>query len=408
MTGRSRTRANGEGSIFPYRNGYAAYSWVTKPDGTRTRKYVYGKTREDVHDKWIVLQQRAKQGPVATNVPTVASYLAYWLRDVVEPNLAPSTCANYDMFARLYIIPGLGDRRLDKLSVRDVQTWLNGLRQECQCCGQGKDAARPAGRQRCCAVGRCCHQTVSDRTARDAWTALRNALNNAIRDELLTRNPAALVRVAKPRPRKAKPWSADEARRFLEAARAADDPLYPAYVLILVLGLRRGEMLGLRWEDVDLDGGELTVGYQLQRIRRQLLHRQTKTESSDAVLPLPPICTAALTGRRRDQEAHHQAAGIAWQDSDLVFTTRLGTPIEPRNFHRDFKARARRAGIREISVHTTRRTCASLLVALDVHPRVAMQILRHSQIAVTMNVYSEVPSTATRAALRRLGKQLDK
>ncbi|WP_416906344.1 tyrosine-type recombinase/integrase [Micromonospora echinospora] len=91
----------------------------------------------------------------------------------------------------------------------------------------------------------------------------------------------------------------------------------------------------------------------------------------------------------------------------LVFTTRLGNPIEPRNFHRDFKTRCRKAGVREISVHTTRRTCASLLVALDVHPRVTMQILRHSQIAVTMNIYSEATSAATQLALKRLGEQFD-
>ncbi|TDB69581.1 tyrosine-type recombinase/integrase [Micromonospora sp. KC723] len=400
-----RARANGEGSIFPYRNGYAAYVWVTKPDGKRTRKYVYGPTREAVHDKWIKLHQQAKAGPVVTRIPTLGSYLESWLRDVVEPNLAPATAANYDMFVRLYIAPELGSRRLDKLTVREVQTWLNKLRTACQCCLQGKDAARPEGKRKCCAVGRCCQRAVSERTARDAWTTLRAALNNAVRDELLTRNPAALLRVAEPRPRKTRPWSVDEVRQFLESARAEGDPLYATYVLILVLGLRRGEVLGLRWEDVDLAAGELAVAYQLQRIRRQLLHRETKTESSDATLPLPAICATALRSRREDQQRHREHAGRAWQDTGLVFTTRLGTPVEPRNFHREFKTRCRKAGVREISVHTTRRTCASLLVALDVHPRVTMQILRHSQIAVTMNIYSEVATEATEKALRRLGEQ---
>ena len=89
-----------------------------------------------------------------------------------------------------------------------------------------------------------------------------------------------------------------------------------------------------------------------------------------------------------------------------MISTRYGLPVEPRNFHRDFKARCAKAGVRPISVHSTRRTCASLLVALDVHPRVAMQVLRHSQIAITMNVYSEVSSAETRRAQRRLGEQL--
>jgi integrase len=119
-----------------------------------------------------------------------------------------------------------------------------------------------------------------------------------------------------------------------------------------------------------------------------------------------PICTTALKERRERQDEWRDAAGPAWQGTDFVISTRYGLPVEPRNFHRDFKARCAKADVRPISVHSTRRTCASLLVALDVHPRVAMQVLRHSQIAITMNVYSEVSSAETRTALRRLGEQL--
>jgi Phage integrase, N-terminal SAM-like domain len=123
MTG--RTRANGEGSIFPYRNGFAAYVWVSKPNGQRQRKYIYGKTREEVHEKWLKLQQRAQQGPIATSVPKLGEFLAYWLEEVVKPNLAPATYVNYEMFTRRHITPLLGARRLDRLNVRDIQTWIN-------------------------------------------------------------------------------------------------------------------------------------------------------------------------------------------------------------------------------------------------------------------------------------------
>jgi hypothetical protein len=115
-----RTRPNGEGSIFPYRNGFAAYVWVDKPDGRRGRKWLYGKTREEVHDKWISLHSRAKAGPVPTKVPTVAEYIAYWLREVVRPNLAPGSYITYEALTRRHIVPGLGGERLDKLQVRDV------------------------------------------------------------------------------------------------------------------------------------------------------------------------------------------------------------------------------------------------------------------------------------------------
>jgi len=124
---------------------------VTKPDGRRARKYVYGKTRDEVHDKRVKLQAEAKRGPVATSTPTVAAYLAYWLREVVKPNLAPLTYATYETLTRVYIVPGIGVKRLDRLHVRDVQTWLNMVAQTCQCCAQGKDARRPVSRRRCCA-----------------------------------------------------------------------------------------------------------------------------------------------------------------------------------------------------------------------------------------------------------------
>ena len=295
-------------------------------------------------------------------------------------------------------------QKVNKLTVRDVQTWLNLLRTRCQCCEQGKDAARPT--PRCCAAGQCCAQIPSDWTVHQAWTVLRSALSNAVRDEVVARNVAALVRVPLPRPPRTRPWSADEGRRFLESAHDDNDPLYAAYVLLLVLGLRRGEVLGLAWADVDLAQGEVQVSWQLQRIAGHLLRRPLKTAASEAPLPLPGICVGALTERKAEQSGDERAAGPAWDDSGLVFTTRYGRPIEPRNFHRHFQRRCEKAGVPVVKVHTTRRTCASILVALDVHPRVAMQILRHSQIAMTMNVYSEVSSSETREALRRLGAHL--
>lgn len=100
----SGKRGNGEGSIYPYRNGFAAYVWVTTPEGNRKRKYVYGPTRKDVHEKWLRLHHEARKGPVATTTPTLAQYLAYWLKEVVEPNLRPLTAATYETTVRLYVV----------------------------------------------------------------------------------------------------------------------------------------------------------------------------------------------------------------------------------------------------------------------------------------------------------------
>jgi integrase len=177
-------------------------------------------------------------------------------------------------------------------------------------------------------------------------------------------------------------------------------------VLILVLGLRKGEILGLHWSDVDLDNAELTVAWQLQRVGGELILRETKTEASDATLPLPDICVAALKQRRAAQEADEAAVGRAWHKTDLVFTTKYGLPIQPRNLNRAFAACIRQAAVPYITVHDARRTCASLLADLGVHPRVVMQILRHADIAVTMEIYTEVVSAQTRDALKRLGDAL--
>ncbi len=402
-------RHNGEGSIYPVRDGYRGYVWCTNPAGERYRKYVKGKTYDATQRAWLKLRDEANQGPVASDVPTLERFLHYWLEEIVQPNLAPKTYEKYELFTRIHIIPYLGTKRLDKLQVKDIRQWLNTLSRICQCCAQGKDATRPVGKQRCCAIGKCCHQTLGAGTRKDARNALRAALTCAVEDQVITRNPAAVFRLPNRRDRKHKrgSWTADEARQFLESARRDDDVLYAAYVLVLVLGLRRGELLGLIWDLVDLDAGELYVGQQVQRVNHQLLRRETKTETSDAPLPLPDLCITALRFRKEQQDADRVRADGAWIETGLVFTTRHGTPIEPRNFNRSFDRRIGLAKVFRIPVHGARRTCGSLLAALEVHPRVAMQILRHSKIALTMEIYTEVPSPATRAALRKLGQCLD-
>ncbi|MGH3611164.1 MAG: site-specific integrase [Pseudonocardia sp.] len=407
MTGRAR--ANGEGSIFPYRNGFAAYTWVRTPDGRRKKKWVYGKTRDAVHDKWIKLQGQARDGVVATTSPSLAAYLTYWLTEIIRPNRAPLTYQTYETFVRVHITPTLGVKNLGRLTIRDVQTWVNRLAVTCQCCVQGKDTRRPEKARRCCATGRCCGQTLSRRAVSDIRACLRSALSHAVTEELISKNVATHVTLPKSRrrARRRQAWTTDEARAFLESARTDLDPLYAAYVLVLVLGLRKGEVLGLCWDDLDLDAGNLAVTLQLQRVGRQLLHRETKTEGSDADLPLPSICTAALRLRRTEQSRARDHVGSAWHADKLVFTTRYGTPIEPRNFNRSWDARCAKASVRKITVHDGRRSCGTLLADLDVHPRVAMQILRHADFSLTMEVYTLASSASTRAALKKLGESLD-
>lgn len=399
----SGKRSNGEGSIYPYKNGYAAYVWVTTPDGKRTRKYVYGKTRDEVHDKWIKLHGAAKKGAVATRHRTVAQFLDYWLVSIVKPNLAPLSYVSCEGSVRLYITPHLGAKRLDRLTVRDVREWLAKLATICQCCAQDKDAKRLEHRQRCCAKGQCCEAYPSRRVVQAARDALRAALTHAVAEEEIGKNVASLVTVPKPRRKRIKPWTAGEASRFLADAMAREDPLFAAWVLVLCLGLRRGEVLGLTWDSVDFDARELYVDHQIQRAGREILHRETKTEDSDDFLPLPELCLKALRIRRAQQIGDRKAAGDLWQnDRNLIITTKYGTPIEPGNLSRMFTLRARRAGLRIIPLRNTRHTVGFLLVLFKVHPKVAQRILRHSEITMTMEVYSEADDSQVREALALL------
>ena len=150
---------------------------------------------------------------------------------------------------------------------------------------------------------------------------------------------------------------------------------------------------------VDLDGAQLYVGEQVAR-RRSALRAGAQDGNLEGTVAAPGFVHGGAEVRRQQQEADRDEAGEAWSDTGLVFTTHYGTPFEPRNFNRSFDRRIRKCRSK-ITVHGARKTCGSLLAALDVHPRVAMQILWHSKIAVTMEIYTEIPSAATREALRK-------
>jgi len=167
------------------------------------------------------------------------------------------------------------------------------------------------------------------------------------------------------------------------------------------IGLRKGEALGLRWADVDLEAGRVRVVQRLQRIEGSLQLDPPETRGSRRTIPVPPVCIDALIAHGVRQDAERASLGEYWQESGLVFTTQLGTPIDPRNVNRWFDAFCKRAEVPRVRVHDLRHTCASLLLAPGVHPRVVMEILGHSQISMTMNTYSHVlPGVQEEAAQR--------
>lgn len=183
-----------------------------------------------------------------------------------------------------------------------------------------------------------------------------------------------------------------EARAFLAATRA--HRLHALFIVALALGLRQGELLGLRWADVDLDSRRLRVARTLQRVRGEgMIFGPPKSKRSRRVLALPAVVVDALKRHRDRQEGERARAGDGWVESGLVFTASSGRPLQPRNLATTYGRLLDHVEVPRIRFHDLRHTCATLLLGRGVSPRVVMDILGHSQIAVTMNIYAHVMPT---------------
>jgi integrase len=235
-------------------------------------------------------------------------------------------------------------------------------------------------------------------------TVLSSALSRAMREELISRNVARLVELPGWEREPITPWTAVEARAFLDAAK--NDPLYPAFMLLLVYGLRLGEVLGLRWHDVDEADNEVRIRQQLQRVKGELRLYPVKTAAGRRDLPLLPVVQDMLKIRRDVQAANRLELGRAWEDTGLIFSTKTGRPVEPRNLLRSFRRICDHHGLRRIKVHHLRHTTATLLKNLGVPARDAQLILGHSRLAVTLEIYTHEDREAQRDALGRISDAL--
>ncbi|WP_103544783.1 site-specific integrase [Streptomyces sp. SM1] len=396
---RTRSRANGDGTVYQRKDGrWEAAGYVLAPGNTRKRVRVYGTTRKEALAKLTEKIAASDLGlPVAAADSTVSAYLTYWLNGVAVHQIRENTHTRYATCVRLHLIPGLGAKKLARLTARDVRTFLDGLRATCQCCAQGRDTAR----RQCCAIGQCCDKRLSPLTVTYVHSVLKAALEHAVRDDDLPRNVARNVKTTAPRPRRFRPLTAAEARQFLQAARA--DRLHALYELALRTGLRKGELLGLRWEDLDLDGGTASVRRSLQRTPSGgLTALPTKTLASERRIALPTECVHSLKSHRQRQEAEHKVAGVRWKDSGLIFVTPTGGPIDPANMTRRFGPFLDRAGLRRIRFHDLRHSTATLLLEQGVDLVVIKELLGHAHIGVTAGVYAHVRIRLQRQAIDTL------
>jgi integrase len=341
--------------------------------GKRSRKSFYGKTQREARQKLVVAQRDLQRGIAPTDDRlTTGKFLDGWLEDVVRATVRPRTYVSYEQTVRLHLRPTLGRTVLSKLRPQQVQALLN--------------AKLASG--------------LSPRSVGIIHAVLRTALNQAVQWDTVPRNVATLVQPPRAPRAEIHPLSPEQARSFLDAVRG--DRLEALYSVGLALGLRQGEILGLRWSDVDLEAGTIRVAQALQRVNGRLEFVEPKSQTSRRTIPLPATVARALRAHRPRQLEDRLAAGARWHDSDLVFTTALGTPLDSRNVTRRFQAALERAGLPRLRFHDLRHTAASLMLAQGVPARVVMETLGHSQISLTLNTYSHVVPALQREAADRM------
>jgi integrase len=368
-----RRRGAGEGSIHQRADG----SWCAIIDlgivnGKRKRKFIYGSSRKEVAEKLKQLLHQQQQGVnVDPERLTMGEFLDRWLDEVVKPHRRARTYDRYADIARLHLKPRLGHHQLSKLTAAQVQAMINALAAD-------KGA----------------------RTAQFARAVLQRALNRAVKWELVLRNVVLITDPPTSKSRAVTPLTQAQANQLLAAV--AGHRLEPLYRIALSLGLRRGEVLGLRWADIDFDKQTLRITGALQRVQGKLERSEPKTRAGARTLPLPAVLVELLTSHQRHQDEERAFRGAEWQKHDLVFPAERGTPMEPSNLHRHFKLALKRAGLPHTTrLHDLRHTCATFLIAQGVHPRVVMEILGHSQISLTMNTYGHVlPETQREATTK--------
>jgi integrase len=398
----SKRRANGEGNVYERGNGrWEARMSYTHPDtGTRKRISVYALSRKAALDKLDEARDRIEAGapPKDDTSRSVGQWLTHWRQTTLAvSDRKESTRQLYANLSRKHLESGsFADIRLDRLRPSNIEALVLDMRSRTKQVTPTDD--KPD------------HEPVralSDSTIRSTYTVLRSALDGAVRDGLLARNPAAQVKRPGVERREAKHLDANAVSAVLRAAEGSR--YYPALVMIASTGLRRGEALALRWDSdvLNLDEGWLKVRRTLARIGDRLVISEPKTDRARRTVPLTPAVVKILKAHRKSQLQERLRAANKWADTGLVFTTALGTPVDPRSFLRVVEVAAAKAGIDGVDLHMLRHSAAVAWLEAGVHIKAVADLLGHSSIAVTGDIYGHTSDDAAKAAVLALGARLN-
>ena len=367
-------RGNGEGTVYKQKDGLWAASITI--EGNK-RRYFYGKTRKEVQEKLGSALHEKKQGTlVATPNQTVGQFLTDWLEHTHKQSVRPRTYERYEGVLRLHLVPALGRYQLQKLSAQHLQAFYT----------------------------RKLEEGLSPTTVRYYHSVLHNALGSAVKWGFIPRNVCDLVTP----PRKARfemqPFSIEQVQTFLETVQG--HRWEALFTLALATGMRQGELLGLKWQDINFATQTLQVRRILTRIQsattKVYVEAEPKTQQSRRNITIAAFALEALKQHRLRQIETKLKAGPFWEEHDYVFCTLTGTHLRPSHVVVEFKKLLKKAGLPDIRFHDLRHSAATLLLSLGVHAKVVQEMLGHTQISMTMDIYSHVLPSMQQDAVNKL------
>lgn len=374
-------RGNGEGTIYERPNGTYAATFTTTEG---QRKTLYAKTYKEAQEKLRKALYEVQQKTfIATSRQTLAQFLTEWLETTQKQSLRPRTYERYEEIVSLHIIPALGHRKLQDVSAQHIQAFY------AQKLDEGFAAL----------------------TVIHMHNILHKALDEAVKWNLVSRNVCKLVSPPRRQRFEATTLSLEQIQTLLSVIEGHRSEAL--FKLALATGMRRGEILGLKWQDIDFEKGSLQVRRVLSRIPTKLpgkgyTEAEPKTQKSRRTIIIASFALQALKKHRLRQAEERLKAGPCWQEHDYVFCTSLETNLHPdRDVLSLLKTFPKKAELPDIRFHDLRHSAATLLLSLGIHPKVVQEILGHSQISMTMDIYSHVLPSMHQDAMEKLNAAIE-
>ncbi|MBA4543961.1 MULTISPECIES: site-specific integrase [Thermoactinomyces] len=351
--------------------------------GKRKQKWFSGfKTKKEAEKALIQKIHELEQGTfVEPAKTTLKEYMERWLEDYAKTALRPSTLQTYKTYINAHIIPTLGAITLQQLQPMHLQRFYNEKLTNGRVDGEGG---------------------LSPHTVRYLHVILKEALGHAVKWQLLSRNVADLADPPALGKKDIITLEPEEVTLFLDHARK--DRLYIAFLLAITTGLRRGEILGLRWKDINFEAKTASIRKNLVVVNGKPVLQEPKTKGSIRSVSLPSTTIEELKKHKRIQNQEKLLAGAGYQDNDLIVATSVGTPVSPRNLLRSFYRIIKKANLPDIRFHDLRHTHATLMLKQGEHPKIVSERLGHSNTRITMDIYSHVLPNMQQEAVDRFEK----